>query len=991
MRSNGVVLLVLLLLCLSVSVAGAQTRVIQGSVTDRISGDAVVGAEVSVQGTTIRTTVSEDGSFALGAPVGDITLIIRRIGYRRTEVQVATTESSVSVQLDADALQLEEVVVTGQATGINRRNLPNAVSTVHAEELERAPSASVEQQINGKVAGANIQQNSGAPGGGLQVELRGVTSVNATAQPLWVVDGVIMSDVAIPSNANAVTAAAGGSNPSLTQDNQVNRIVDLNPNDIESIEVLKGPSAAAIYGQQASTGVIVVNTRRGREGRPRVSVSLRGGFFDLANELGFRQRTFSSSAEVDSVFGLPDGTADSFGFQPGVSHNLEDLLAGRHPFSYETSASVSGGGESTRYFISGLLKDDGGVMENTGFEKHSLRVNVDQDLGDRVLLQVGSNLIHSLAQRGLSNNDNAGVSPYMVFPFTPNVFNLGERSDGTYPDNPFERSNPLQTLANMQNDEDVWRLMGSGRLEIEALRRPRHNLRLIGFGGADWFGQKNELFFPPELQFEDDDGLPGTSLLSNSDVLNINVSGNAVYTYTPSTTLTATTSAGLQYFEDDLNTSRITSRNTVPGQQNVDQATNVQVRQTRQRRETLGFFLQEEVLLNERIMLTAGLRADQSSTNTDTGKLFWYPKAAASYRWPVGAGLLQELKVRGAYGESGNQPLFGAKFTPLTATVNIGGLPGYQIQGNVVTTDLFPERQREFEGGVDATLWDSRATLEVTGYHRTVNDMILFRQLAPSSGFVQEVFNGGTMRVNGIELAAGIVPTQTADFTWIFRTTFSANGSKVTDLPVPAFLPPNAGFGTGLGSFKIEEGQSATQIVGNVPVNDSTSVIAKVGDSNPDFRMSFGNDVTWKRFNLYFLFDWQQGGQIVNLTKLLYDAGSNTADYDEVDPGSGDPIGQVRISGFGDDIRHYIEDATFFKLRELSLSYNIPSATVQRLWQGIRSARLTFSARDMLTWTTYSGMDPEVSNFGNQAIGRNIDVAPFPRTRSYWFGIDLGF
>jgi TonB-linked SusC/RagA family outer membrane protein len=990
MRTNFVWILTLLLAVAATAVQ-AQTRVIQGRVTDRLSGSPVVGAEVLVQGTTIRTTVAEDGSFTVAAPAGDVTLVVRRIGYRRAEAVVPGNQSSVTVQLESDALQLEEVVVTGQATGIARRNLPNAVSTVSAEELERTPSASVEQQINGKVAGANIQKNSGAPGGGLQIELRGVTSINATAQPLWVVDGVIMSDAAIPSNTNAVTAASGGSNPALTQDNQVNRIVDLNPNDIETIEVLKGPSAAAIYGQQASSGVIIVTTKQGRQGRPQLRLSQRFGFFDLANKLGFRPRDFASAAEVDDAFGLPAGTADAYGFQPGVSYDLEEMLAGRHPLSFETSGSVSGGGESTRYFVSGLAKNDGGVMANTGFEKQSLRVNIEQDISDRVLLQVGSNFMHTLARRGLSNNDNAGVSPYMVFPFTPNIFDLSEQPDGTFPDNPFERSNPLQTLANMSNDEDVWRLVGSARLEVEAIQGASHSLRLIGSGGVDRFHQKNELLFPPELQFEDDDGLPGTSLLSNSDAENINVSGNAVYTYTPSTSVTATTSAGVQYFVSDLNTARITSRNTVPGQTNVDQATFVQVRELRQRTELLGLFLQEEVLLNDRLLLTAGIRADQASTNTDDGKLFAFPKLAASYRVPVAGGWLEEVKFRAAYGESGNQPLYGAKFTPLTATVNIGGLPGYQIQGTVVTTGLEPERQREFEGGVDATLFGGRASLEATAYRRTTDNMIHFRQLAPSSGFAQEVFNGGSWRVIGAELAAGIVPAQAADFTWVFRSTFSLNRSTVTELPVPSYLPPNAGFGTGLGSFRIEEGQSATQIVGNVPDGSGGTVIAKVGDSNPDFRMSFLNDLTWKGFNLFFLWDWQQGSQIVNLTKLLSDAGGNTADWDEIDPESGDPIGLHRITTFGTDIRVFIEDATFLKLRELSLSYDLPAGAVQGLWGAVRSARLTASARDLLTFTSYTGMDPEVSNFGNQGIGRNIDVAPFPRTRSFWFGIDLGF
>ncbi len=986
--------------------AAAQTRVLTGRVVDATTGQPVGGAEVLVPNTSIRAIVREDGTYSIGVPAGRVSLLVRRIGYRRYLIELPADQNTLDIELQEDVLQLEEVVVTGRATGVERRNLANAVATVSADEVERVPAASIEQQIQGKVAGANIQSNSGAPGGGVQVELRGVTSINAVAQPLYVIDGLIVSDVAIPSNANAVTAAASGSNPELTQDNQVNRIVDINPNDIESIEILRGPSAAAIYGSQASSGVILITTKRGRSGRPQINVTQRFGFFDLANKLGFRPRDFSSANEVDTELGLAAGTAAAYNFQPGVSYDLEDALSPRNALSYESSVGISGGDENTRYFASALWKDDEGVMENTGFEKQSLRVNLDQALGDRIMVQMSTNLVHTSARRGVSNNDNAGVSPFMVYPFTPNVFNLDRcvESDsrpicanvaGTYPDNPFERSNPLETVALMDGDESVWRLIGSGRIEWDAVRSANHNFKILGVGGVDRFHQKNELLFPPELQFEESrstDGLRGTSLLSNSDVENLNLNGSVVYSFTPTSgRYTSTTSAGVAYTTTDLNTSRITSKETVPGQSNVNAATNVQVNELRQRTENFGVYLQEEVLIDDRLLLTAGFTADQTSANTADDELFLYPKAAASYRMNVGSRVLDEIKFRAAYGESGNQPVFGAKFTPFTATVNIGGIPGFQVQGPVVATELKPERQREIEGGLDATLFSGRASLEATVYHRRVSDLILQRQLAPSSGFVTETFNGGRMHVNGVDASLALVPLQSPTVTWLFRTTFSLNRSRVDSLPVPAFLPANAGFGTGLGSFKIEQGQSVTQIVGNVPDGSGGSEVAKVGDSNPDFRMSFSNDLGWKGFNLSFLLDWQQGSQIVNLTKLLYDAGGNTADWDEIDPESGDPIGLHRISTFGNDIRVYIEDATYLKLRELTLSYELPQSLIDGIWPAAQYARLNLSGRNLFTSTTYTGMDPEVSNFGNQGVGRNIDVAPFPRTRSFWFGIDLGF
>lgn len=958
----------------------AQTRVITGNVSDALTNDPLSGVRVEALGTTTSTLTDADGNFNIGVPVTASELLIRRIGYRAVAVNLAGV-NDVQVQLQADIFRLEEIVVTGQATGIVRRNLANAVSTVSGTDLQRVPAASIEMALVGKVAGANIQQNSGSPGGGVQVELRGVSSINANAQPLYVIDGIIVSDVAIPSNTNAVTRAASGSNASSVQDGQVNRIVDINPHDIENIEILKGASASAIYGSKASNGVIIITTRRGRVGRPQIRLSQRFGTFRRSNSIGMRN--FADAAAIDDAFGA--GTSAGF---TNERFDLEELLAGRGALSTETSASVSGGTPTTRYFMSGLWKSDEGIMENTGFDKQSLRLNIDQDLGN-IRVAVSSNLIHTLARRGLTNNDNAGVSPYMVFAFTPNFVDLSQNADGTYPDNPFERSNPLQTLSLMTNIEDVWRFMGSARIEFDAMTSENSSLRFIGVGGVDRFSQNNELLFPRELQFEDDDGLPGTSLFTTSSNENINIGLNAIFNYSPvNGSMSSTSSFGLQYETRDLNIVRITARNIASGLGHINAGTNVQVFENRARVEDFGFFLQEELLLNDRFLLTAGLRADQSSTNSASDDIFVYPKAAASYRFDMD-GFFSGLKIRGAYGEAGNQPNAVARFTSYNATANIEGSPGLQVSGPIADSDLRPERQREFEFGVDIEFGDARATLEATAFTRTVSDLILTRTLAPSRGYTFETFNGGEMRVRGFEAALNLVAAQSPNMTWIVRTTFSLNRSKITNLPVPAFVPANAGFGTGLGAFFIEEGASATQIVGPQPDCASGRNFCRVGDSNPDFRASFINDLSFGSLNLFFLLDWQKGSDIINLTRLLFDAGGNSIDYD--DPGTdGNPLGLSRLIAFGVDGTTYLESASFLKMRELTLSWDIPESVFSSLWGAVDTARLTFSVRNVFTITNYSGIDPEVSNFGNQAVGRNIDVAPFPPSRSFWLGINLG-
>jgi TonB-dependent starch-binding outer membrane protein SusC len=970
--------------------ATAQTRIVTGTVTDASTGQPLEGARVSVRGTALSTATSAAGQFTLGnVPMGSVTIAIRKIGSNPFEIVVPAGQNEVRVALTRDPLRLSDVVITGQATTVERRNLANAVATVSGEEVSRVSAQTVEQALQGKVVGASIQSNSGAPGGGMQMRMRGITSINAAAEPLYVVDGVVVSNVAIPSNQNAVTKSTGGSNPQLTQDAQVNRIADLNPNDIENIEVLKGASASAIYGSRASNGVVIITTRRGRSGARTLNATQRFGFSKISNTLG--SRTFTSLADATAAFGA---SAANY-YKPGVVYDHEQELAGRTPASTETVVDVSGGDADTRYFASGLWKHDGGIIDNTGYGKQAVRANLDQDFGRRLNFSLQTDVTRSLAQRGLTNNDNAGVSFWMVLPFTPSFVNLQRLPDGTFPANPFQASNPLQTAALMTNDEKVLRSILAGRVTLNAIEGQAYNLKFVANGGADQFSQENSLLFPPELQFAPINGEPGTALLSNSNNLNLNLGTNAVLTVTPSGgAFTATTSVGVNGSSRDLRISRIVSKNLVGGLGIVGAGTDISVLEQRERVEDFGLFAQEEFLtLSERLLLTAGINSDRSSVNSDPHKYFYYPKVSGSFRFPQPFRALEEVKIRAAYGQSGNQPLFGQKFTPLSAIENIAGLPGLVVPpaGSVGSKDLHPERQHEFEAGADLTFAGGRGALELTGFRKDVSDLLLQRTLAPSSGFAIENFNGGKLRTTGAEVAVTLVPVQSAETEWIFRTSFASTRSKIVALPVPAF--ETGGFGASLGSFRIEQGASATQIVGNDSLPDGSVVVRKVGDANPDFNMSFSNNLKFKRLRLYGLLDWQHGGSIINLTKFLYDLGANTVDY--ADPitygGLQTTKGANRLRLWPKHTAVYVEDASFMKLRELTLTFEVPSTMVSRLGRGVRTVDLSFSGRNLWTHTNYTGMDPEVSNFGNQPIARNIDVAPFPPSRSFWFSVAVGY
>jgi len=973
--------LVSLALSFAVGIAAAQQRSITGKVVSATTSEPVVGATVSVIGTPISAITNDRGEFSLAGAGGTVTLSVRAVSYKRRQVTVPGDQASVSVSLEPDVFNLEAVVVTGQATGVEQRNLANAVTTVPAEQLNRAPVQTIEGALQGKIPGALIQMNSGAPGGGGQITLRGVTTINGGVDPLIVVDGLIIANDAIVSNMDAITAAAAGGNP-RPQDNAVNRIADLNPNDIQSVEVLKGASAAAIYGGQAANGVVIITTRRGRPGAPRFSVTQRFGTFDAAGHLGSRAfadttdafgtfapkvpRDTATRTVIRSLCTLPAGKCPYF--------DNEGVLYGRHPLAVETDASVTGGTEQTSYYLSGLVKKDEGIATGTGYQKQSIRANVDQLLGSRFKASVNLNAIHSLAQRGISNNDNTATSPFMVFPNTPSFVDLREQN-GVWPTNPFSQSNPLQTLAKVQNNEDVWRILGTSTARVDAVTTATQRLQLTLTGGLDYFSQRNDILSPADLQYEPQDGQPGTVVLGKASDLRLNLVGSAVHTYTPvSNAFQATTSAGFQYERRELNATNAVGRTLALGLENVNQAASLTVpTQTLQLVRNLGLYAQEEILAaSQRLLLTVGGRADRSSVTGDQGKTYFYPKAAASYRLVQPMGGVDELKLRAAWGQTGNPPLYPDRST-LDSTIAIGGQVGQLRPFRFGLSNVKPERNTEVEAGFDATLGNQFATLGVTVYQKTVSDLLLEQSVGLSNGYQVRVFQGGKLRNRGIETALAVSPVRTSEVNWVLRSTFFLNRSSIVELPIPAFN--TGGFGLSLGAFRIEKGKSATQIVGTEGV---------VGDATPDFQMSFSSDLDYRRFSLGFLWDWKRGGDIVNLTQLLYDAAGNSADQV--------PDGNTRINTWATPPGRtgiYVQDGSYLKLRELTLAYNLAPGLAQHF--GMRTARLSLSGRNLLRFTPYKGLDPEVSNFANQAIVRNIDVAPFPPSRSFFFSIDLGF
>ena len=987
------------------STASAQQRRVTGTVRESGTNAPIQSASIQVVGTALGSYTNERGEFAITVPAGAQTLRVRRIGFRAATVTVADAAASADVTLERDVLQLETQVVTGTATTVSSLNAANDVAVVGTERLNAVPSQNIDQALQGKIAGAVISTNSGAPGGGTQIQLRGTSTILGNYRPLYVIDGVIANNETINSGLNTITQASragSAGNFSSTQEQSVNRIADLNPNDIESIQVLKGPSAASIYGSKGANGVIVITTKQGRSGPARVDVTQRVGQSRLSNTIPLR--CFSSASEYvnyTSRTGAANDAADSTLFANATvngvrCHDFQKEFYNNDALSYQTIAQVRGGTQSgTNYFISGLVQHDNGLALNDLYNKQSLRMNLGQSLGKRLNLRGTSSLTHTLTRRGISGNDNSGISPLDAFASTPSFIDLRQRADGTYPRNPAMSAgqNPFQNADIVQTPDNVYRLEGSVTGSLNLLSTERQTLDYVMTGGIDAYNDNAKIVSPASAYFEQARATPGTVVNSNANVRNANLTGSFAHKLTMRP-FTATSSLGFRQERRELDVTQVVGRGfPFAGVTAVNQATQVFPNEINPPIvKDVSFFFQEEFLtLAERLLLTAGVNAERSSNNGDQTKFFGYPKFSASYRLPWLPPATSDLKLRIAYGRAGNFPTVG-RFTYATTLLDEGN-PGARLSTIKGAESIKPEIDAETEGGFDLTMFDSRLQLKGTQWRKQVDELLLQAAIAPSTGFTSQYINGGQLVGHGTEFELNLVPLRNYHgVQWQSNTTYASAKSRITQLPVPAFNPGVGSFGTSFGNVFIQQGYSPTIIqsfVGcSIPLPASgacptaSKIVGFVGDASPDYQMGFSNDVTVGPIRASALLDWRKGGKNVNLTNNYFD-GALLADT---------ATGNARLRAFRAGNPVYVENSGFVKLREVTLSYTLPNVVTRTV--GLRNAsgtRLELSGRNLYTWTKYTGLDPEVSNYSNVAVGRIQDVTPYPPSRSYFLSINTSF
>ncbi len=963
----------------------------EGRITGRVLDETrapVPAAVVLIVGTTIGTSTTDSGTFTLRRPADATTLTVRRIGYLAQTVALAPGQADYVVTLRRDVLHLEAEVVTGVATTVSAKASANAVAVVSAEQVNEVPAPTVENALQGVIPGASIQQNNGgAPGGGMQVQIRGITSINANASPLYVLDGVIIDNDTQNGGNNAITAAAGGVAPS-DQDLGVNRIADLNPEDIQSIEVLKGASASAIYGSKASSGVVIITTKKGTTGKPRWAFTQDVGHFSDAHFLNVRQFPTLASAQAWYVndFTLASTPAEIAADNAHIAsvyggpQDYQSSIFGNGQASYETDLSVSGTSGATQYFLSGLSKYDDGPLLNSGYNKQSIRSNLTEQF--RPNLSVSANLFYSnsVDRRGISGNDNNGISPVDVISYTPQFVNMNrQNADGSWVLNPFGPANPYADAADISTPENVQRFIGGGNLSWTPYSTEHQSLQVSLIGGVDLANVLDELYAPSQLQVEQSLPLPGVATTQTTHDQYINYSVNLIHHYTGLSWLDATTSVGFVRERRDLLNPFTVSQNVIAGVNNPSIGTvqtNIYNR-TAQRDQSL--YAQEQVLtLSQRLSLTAGVTGERTTNDGDINQFYYYPHFAGAYRIPQFVDFLDELKIRAAYGQSGTQPNYGVRYSPFPAVV-VGSAPAVGPDTLLGDPNVKPESETETELGFDATFLHSRAQLTFTVYQKRINNVLLQAGVNPSRGYIAEWINGGEFTNQGAEIGLNATPVQMRNsFSWNTGLTFYRNYSVVNSIPLAPFAPSGGRNGW------IDPGRSVSELVNNA-ITEPNGYPLQVGDAQPGFDVTWNNGVSYGPVRVSGLLEWNRGAFVRNNEDAYFAFGpwlwgdsARSASF-------------IRETEAGLTPRE--QSASFLKLRTVSLAYTLPAKMVNRIpGSFVSSARLSLIGRNLLMWwgKGYDGLDPEGSSVGSQNVIRGDQITPYPPSRSYFLSLDLG-
>ncbi len=959
---------------------------IQGRVTDE-RGEALIGANVLLPGTNWGAATDLEGNFKILVPEPGAETVIeaRFIGYKTGRQALTQTGgiAEANFSLTIDALQIDEIVVTGTSVQTAKRQLGNAISTINIRDVEATGATAIDAALTGKIAGAQIQQNSGNPAGGMTVRLRGTGTVLGSADPLYIVDGVIVS------NESPQLIDLGGY--------RQNRLADLNPNDIERIEIIKGAAAAAIYGSRANNGVVQIFTKRGSAGPPRISVTSRFTTSAIRKALAINEYPFDKPQS--------DPTAKAV-----TRYDYQDYIF-RRAFGTENNFSVAGGSAGTQYYFSGSYLGNEGIVNATSYQRTGGRARLDQTLADWARLSAGANYTYSESDEVPNGGLTEAYGALTGFIFSPNITDP-RPINGVYPKTAaINRTNPVEAIDLFKFQQQTSRFIGDLQLNLT----PWRGLGVDYMLGYDTYDQSGTGFIPSGTSAA---LYPlGFARRGNRAFLQLNNDLNLRYQTSLSSALQSTTVLGgtLQFERSNNFTAQSTQLS--PVSQIVSSGAAQVLGEFRGQNTIYGAFAQQTLGLANRLFVTVAGRVDASSVFGKEDRWQFYPKASASYLiseenfWRQGAlaNIFPSFKLRASWGESGNLTAIGAfdrftNYNPVSYDSKSGLIPNTQLG----TANIKPEHEREYEFGVDLSLWRDRIAVEFSYYDQHVTDLLLFRSLAPSTGFLSRLENVGTLDNKGFEILLRAFPLQTRNWRWNTTLTYAANENEVNGIEGNILL-----LGDSFGQVAAVNGQAlgvfyttvyarnpdgsllltpaglpqAEQRSRNNGQPSGGTIRAVSGDPNPDFTASWINELEIGRnLSVRAQFDAIQGFDVFNFTRRVGARGplyGNLVDYQRELEGKLPAGYNTALFGV---LGAWVEDGSFVKLRELSVSYDLRPKML-----GLRSMRVSVIGRNLISIDDYSGYDPEINTAGQATGVRGFDFVEVPLPRSFSFGVTMNY
>lgn len=1004
----------------------AQT-IISGKVSNQKDNSGIEGISIVIKGTRNGATSDNVGGFSLKLNNNNaVTLVASGVGFKTQELNVDPSKmaTGLNIVLTEQYSKLDEVVVTGTSAGTTKRQLGSYISSVNAEDLSKGATGNVLAALQGKTAGAQIIQNSGDPAGGMSVRLRGISSVLSSSEPLYIVDGVIINNATNRVTNTSSNYDGGNFVGSIGQ----NRMVDINPADIERIEVLNGAAAAATYGSRANAGVIQIFTKRGKSGAAKVSFSTTYMNSNLRKKLDVNNSPVKFGGPTDGPGALTQDilTPAATNTTSVTRYDYQDYIF-RNASGTDNTVSVSGGNDKTKYYFGGSYFYNQGIIQNTDFQRFSFRSNIDQVINKWLSMNLGLNYTNSSANE--KPDGQSFFSPTNSVTIIGNFHDIWTRDANGNIKAVGERGrvNPVSVIEDIKQRQTTNRLIGSFGMKMKAAK----GLTFDYLMGIDNYAQNGTTYIPP-FAYNASPGFfgggptldptqNGYSSVGTNNFFQINHDLTGNYTVDITKDFNSTTQVGFSQQYEKSNYALIQGRGFAPFIETVNGAsTPLPGVDDRSEISISGVYIQQNFKLKNQFFLTGAVRRDASSVFGANQRNQIYSKASASYVisstefWNelAIAKAFDLVKIRLAYGESGNLTGIGAysRFNTYSSNSFLGR-SALNSSSTLANENVKPERQSEIEYGLDLGMLNNRIGLTVNVYNKKVTDLLINRQLAPTNGFASLLDNFGALENRGYEVMLTLVPVQNKDLKWEMTTIYNRNRNKATKIGQALTL-----FSTNSGTpIGIVEGQpigifygtyfarnaDGTFIVNaaNIPqtargtqtsvlnptenLNNAGSVLRRViGDPNPDYTASLVNEVSYKKWNFRAQLDAVQGVDVFNADFRTRQGVGNGKVAEQEQRGI---LPRGYISGIYAIEEWRVDDGSFVKLRELSVSYNVGKLKF------INNLSINFSGRNLISWDNYKGYDPEVNSGGQSTLLRGIDFGATPIPRTFSFGIKADF